>query len=93
MTYALMILPKAQKYLDKLDKDEIKNIGVSTEELKKNPYTRRALVDIKKLKGFKSPPMYRIRVGRHRLQYFVDEAEKTIYVTSAFLRSGDSDYR
>lgn len=93
MNYTLMILPKAQKYLDKLDKDELKNIGVSVEELKKNPYIRRALVDIKKLKGFKSPPMYRMRVGKHRLQYFVDEAEKTIYVTSAFLRSGDSDYR
>lgn len=93
MNYTLIILPKAQKYLDKLDKDEIKNIGASVEELKKNPYIRRALVDIKKLKGFKSPPMYRMRVGRHRLQYFVDEGEKTIYLTSAFLRSGDSDYR
>jgi mRNA-degrading endonuclease RelE of RelBE toxin-antitoxin system len=37
--------------------------------------------------------MYRLRVGRHRLEYFIDENEKEITVTDAFLRSGDSDYR
>ena len=93
MTYTLILLPKAQKYLDELGKEEITNIWSSVVELKKNPFRHRPLVDIIKLKGFKSPPMYRLRAGRHRLLYFVDETEKTIYVTSAFSRSGDSDYR
>ena len=93
MTYTLIILPRAQKYLDELDKDDVKNIKLSIDELKKNPYRPRPLVDIIKLRGFKSPPMYRMRVGRHRLRYFVDETEKTIHVTNAFPRSGDSDYR
>ena len=62
-------------------------------ELKKNPYRPIPFVDIIKLRGFKSPPMYRLRVGRHRLEYFIDENEKEITVTDAFLRSGDSDYR
>ena len=63
------------------------------EELKKNPYQRRPLADIKKLGGFKSPAMYRMRIGRQRLEYFIDESEKAIYIIKAFPRSGDSDYR
>ncbi|MDD3565812.1 MAG: hypothetical protein PHN90_09110, partial [Methanothrix sp.] len=65
-----IILPRAQKYLDELGEDDIKKIGSGIEELKKNPYRSRPLVDIKKLRGFRSPPMYRLRVGRHRLRYF-----------------------
>jgi mRNA-degrading endonuclease RelE of RelBE toxin-antitoxin system len=93
MTYSVIILLKAQKYLDTLDEWTITNIGSSIAELNKNPYRSRPLVDIIKLRGFKSPPMYRLRVGRHRLEYFIDENDKTITVTNAFLRSGDSDYR
>jgi mRNA-degrading endonuclease RelE of RelBE toxin-antitoxin system len=76
-----------------LDEREVLNIWSSIAELKKNPYRPRPLVDIIKLRGFKSPPMYRLRVGRHRLEYFVYENDRTITVTNAFLRSGNSDYR
>ena len=93
MTYAVIILSKAQKYLDTLEERAIINIWSNIAELKKNPYRSRPLVDIIKLRGFKSPPMYRLRVGRHRLEYFIDENDRTITVTNAFLRSGDSDYR
>jgi len=93
MTYTLIILPRAQKYLDELCEDDIRKIGSGIVELRKNPYRSRPLVDIKKLRGFRSPPMYRLRVGRHRLRYFVEEDERTIYVTNAFSRSGDTDYR
>ncbi len=93
MTYAVNILSKAQKYLDTLEDRAILNIWSCVAELKKNPYRPRPLVDIIKLRGFKSPPMYRLRVGRHRLEYFIDENENEITVTDAFLRSGDSDYR
>ena len=62
------------------------------EELKKNPYKTRPLADIRKLGGFKSPSMYRMRIGQQRLEYFIDESVKVIYITKAFPRSGDSDY-
>jgi mRNA-degrading endonuclease RelE of RelBE toxin-antitoxin system len=88
-----IFLPKAEKYLVKLDQDTYEQIEEHVEELKDNPYQRRPLADIKKLGGFKSPAMYRMRIGRQRLEYFVDESEKTIYITKAFPRSGDSDYR
>jgi mRNA-degrading endonuclease RelE of RelBE toxin-antitoxin system len=93
MTYTVIVLPKAQKYLDGLDKRTVLRIWSSIAELEKNPYKPRPLVDIIKLRGRVSPPMYRLRVGRHRLEYFVDESNKAIYVTGAFLRAGDSDYR
>ncbi len=93
MTYTVTILSRAQKYLDTLDERAILNIWSSIAELKKNPYRSRPLVDIIKLRGFRSPAMYRLRVGRHRLEYFIDEDENAIILTNAFLRSGDSDYR
>jgi len=93
MPYTVIFLPKAEKYLVKLDQDTYEQIEEHVEELKKNPYQRRPLADIKKLGGFKSPTMYRMKIGRQRLEYFIDESEKAIYITKAFPRSGDSDYR
>ena len=93
MSYSVSFLPRAEKYLVKLDEKAYEQIEEHIEGLKKDPYRRRPLANIKKLGGFKSPPMYRLRVGRHRLEYFVEEETKTICVTDAFLRSSDSDYR
>lgn len=93
MPYIAIFLPKAEKYLVKLNQDTYEQIEEHVEELKKNPYQRRPLADIKKLGSFKSPALYRMRIGRHRLEYFVDESKKAIYITKAFPRSGDSDYR
>jgi mRNA-degrading endonuclease RelE of RelBE toxin-antitoxin system len=93
MPYTAIFLTKAEKYLVKLDKDTYEQIEKHVAELRKSPYKRRPLADIRKLGGFKSPAMFRIRIGRHRLEYFVDESEKVIYIINAFLRSGDSDYR
>jgi mRNA-degrading endonuclease RelE of RelBE toxin-antitoxin system len=93
MTYLIKFLIKAEKYLLKLDQKNYDLIEESVEELKRNPYRNRPHADIRKLSGFKSPAMYRLRVGRHRLEYFVEDADKTIYFTDAFPRSGNSDYR
>jgi mRNA-degrading endonuclease RelE of RelBE toxin-antitoxin system len=93
MPYTIIYLPKAEKYLVDLDDKNYDRIEETVEEIKKNPYRKRPKVDIIKLRGYRSPPMYRLRVGRHRLEYFVDEAEKVIQVVDAFLRTSDSDYR
>lgn len=91
--YNIIFLQKAEKYLMDLDDDNYDRIEESVEEIRKNPYRKRPKADIIKLRGYKSPAMYRLRVGRHRLEYFVDENEKVIQVVDAFLRSSDSDYR
>jgi len=93
MPYAVTVLPKAEKYLIKLDQKIFDKIFEHIEELKNGPYKPRPNADIKKLKGFRSPSMYRLRVGKQRLEYFIDESDKTIYVANAFMRSGSSDYR
>jgi mRNA-degrading endonuclease RelE of RelBE toxin-antitoxin system len=64
MPYTAIFLPKAEKYLVKLDKETYEQIEEHVEELKKNPFKCRPLADIKKLGGFKSPSMYRMRIGR-----------------------------
>jgi len=93
MNYEIVILRKAEKYLVKLDQENYDLIEEAVAELRRSPYQKRPRVDIRKLAGFKSPFMYRLRIGKHRLEYFVDEYQKTIYVIDAFHRSGDSDYR
>ena len=93
MPYTIIFLPKAEKYLVDLDDRNYGRIEESIEEIKKNPYRKRPKADIIKLGGYRSPPMYRLRIGRHRLEYFVDENDKEIQVVNAFLRSSDSDYR
>ncbi len=66
------------------------NISVEKERLKKHlekladdPYNSRGGVDIKKLKG-KKHDMYRMRVGDHRFEYFVDEGK--VWIDNAFRR-------
>jgi mRNA-degrading endonuclease RelE of RelBE toxin-antitoxin system len=73
MPYTTIFLPKAEKYLVKLDQGTYEQIEEHVEELKKNPYQRRPLADIKKLGGFKSPAMYRMRIRRQRLEYYISK--------------------
>jgi mRNA-degrading endonuclease RelE of RelBE toxin-antitoxin system len=50
----------------------------------------RSQCDILMEKG-KRPPLYRLRVGSHRIEYFIEG--DTIFISKMFQRSGDSDYR
>ena len=93
MLNTAIFLPRLKNIRVLLDQDTYELIEEHVEELKKNPYKRRPLADIKKLGGFKSPTMYRMGIGRQRLEYFIDESGKVIYITKAFPRSEDSDYR
>ena len=61
--------------------------------LEENPYKPRPSADIKKVKGNWSPPMYRLRIGKFRVEYFVDDAERSVYIAEIFQRSGRSDYK
>jgi len=90
MTFKAAISPQAQKYMKSLDKDDARMIKAHINELRRDPYTPRPQCDIIKEKG-KRPPLYRLRIGRHRLEYFIEE--DTIFIKSMFPRSGDSDYK
>ncbi len=71
--YKVALNKKSEKFLDKIKNKEILvSLVKSLKNLSNNPYTG------KKLKGFDS--LYRIRVGKFRVIYKIDEEEKVVYV-------------
>ncbi len=75
------IHPRVVDYIEEVgEKDRIKE---KLENLEENPYKSRSGADIKKLKG-KENEMYRLRIGPHRFEYFVEEG--IVWVENAFRR-------
>lgn len=68
-----------KKYI--LESGEKEKIIRHLKKVVKNPYLSRTEVDIKKLKG-KKHDMYRLRVGNHRFEYFIDKEK--IWIDQAF---------
>ena len=90
MSFKIAISPQAQRYMKSLDRGTARLIKSHINELRQDPYTPRPQCDILKVKG-KMPPLYRLRAGRHRIEYFIEE--DTVFISKMFQRSGDSDYR
>ena len=90
MAFKIAISLQARKYMKSLNKDDARMIKDHINELKKDPFTPRPQCDIIREKG-KRPPLYRLRVGRHRAEFFIEE--DTVFISKMFPRSGDSDYR
>jgi mRNA-degrading endonuclease RelE of RelBE toxin-antitoxin system len=89
IAFKVRISPQVGKYLKSLDKRDAREIKDHINELKDDPFTPRSQCDIIKEKG-KRPPLYRLRVGRHRAEYFIEG--DTVFISKMFPRSGDSDY-
>ena len=70
----LIILKKAEKYLQRLENSEQKRIILALKLLVKD----KSLVDIKPLKGRSE---WRLRVGDFRILYIEDQANFTYVVT------------
>lgn len=81
MPYKVKLHPRAKEYIEKTN--EKQRIKKSLKKLKKDPFRSRAKADIKKLKG-KNKDIYRLRVGNHRFEYFVED--NTVWVDEAFKR-------
>ena len=70
-----------KKYLDECgEKDRLKE-GFGW--LGEDPFTSKSGLDIKKLKG-KTHDVYRLRIGEHRFEYFVEDG--IVWVQNAFRR-------
>ncbi|MBW2646305.1 MAG: type II toxin-antitoxin system RelE/ParE family toxin [Deltaproteobacteria bacterium] len=91
--YSVFLAPKARKTLDKLEKSTTLMLLSRFVALEEIPYKPRPSADIKKVKGNWSPPMYRLRIGKFRVEYFIDDAERFVYIAEIFQRSGRSDYK
>lgn len=77
----IRVHPRVKKYLDKSgEKEKLKE---HLRRLTEDPYNSRSGVDIKKLRG-KNHYLYRLRVGDHRFEYFVEE--DTVWIERAFKR-------
>lgn len=74
LMYEFIIQKKAKKFIDKLPKDTKTNIINAIEKL---PYTG----DIKPLKGHTN--LMRLRVGKYRVIYSVDNGKYIIYIIDA----------
>lgn len=75
--------PDVRDFLDELQDSDTERCEDSLKMLGEDPYRSRPKCDIKKLKG-KDKEMYRLRVGDHRFEYFVEE--DVIWVVEAFRR-------
>ena len=76
-----MIHPRVQRYIN--ESGEKERLIEHIKRLIDDPYNSRSGVDIKKLKG-KKHDMYRLRVGDHRFEYFIDDGK--VWVDNAFKR-------
>lgn len=92
MSFQVLLSPDAQKYLDSLDEKRVKNIKKHLKELQNDPYKPRPGCDIDIIEASGYPPMRRQRIGKYRAEYFVDEEERTVYVTDIYLKRRDSVY-
>ena len=76
------IHPRVKRYID--ESGEKERLTKHLKKLAYDPYSKRSGADIKILKG-KKHDMYRLRIGEHRFEYFIDEGK--VWIDNAFKRS------
>jgi len=91
MTFTLQLSRTAQKALDKLPSNAVKKIYHHLEEVARDPYRPRSRADIVPVAGSKT--LYRLRVGKLRVEYEVCHDENKIKIAKIFQKKRKSDYR
>jgi mRNA-degrading endonuclease RelE of RelBE toxin-antitoxin system len=76
--FKLQLSRTSQKTLDKLPPHAVKRIAAHLEEIKSDPYRPRPKADIVPVEG--SETLYRLRVGKLRVEYEVCNLEKVIEI-------------
>lgn len=89
MAFTLQLSHTAQKALDKLPPSAVKKIYAHLEEIKRDPHRPRPMADIVPVAGSES--LYRLRVGKLRVEYEVEG--DVIKIAKIFLKKRKSDYR
>ena len=91
MSFSLKMLRPAKKELEKMDQDKAQKIYDHIEQLKIEPFRSRPGMNIDKVAGNQKPPAYGLKIGRIRVEYFVDE--QMIVIFNIFMKKRKSDYR
>lgn len=89
--FTLLLSRTAQKTLDTLPRTAAQKIFFHLEDLKIDPYRPRPKVDIVPIGG--SETLYRLRVGKLRVEYEVCINENVIKIAKIFRKKRKSDYR
>ena len=91
MVFKLQFSRTAQKALDKLPSNALIKIFTHLEELQRDPYRPRPLADIVPVAGSKT--VYRLRIGKLRVEYEIFNSENSINISKIFQKKRKSDYR
>ena len=91
MTFEIELTRTAQKALDKLQPNAVRRIWRHIGELQKDPYRPRPMADIVPVEG--SSTFYRLRIGKLRVEYKVNENNNIIIILRIFPKKRKSDYR
>lgn len=78
-------LRDVKKILKSGDNTILSEIQRAIDELKMDPYKKRPKMDIKLISP-KKEAVYRVRLGKYRLVYEVDESNKNVILTMFFIR-------
>ena len=78
-------LKEVKKILKSRDKSLVSDIQRVIDELKINPHKKRPKLDIKLISP-KKESIYRVRLGKYRLVYEIDESNKSVILTMFFTR-------
>jgi addiction module RelE/StbE family toxin len=90
--YGTDYLKDLKKIVKSGDKKIVNKAEKIIEKLKTDPHRKRSGVDIKLISSSKDA-VYRVRIGKYRMVYEIDETEKKIFLTMIFLKTSDKDYR
>jgi len=79
--YKVIVHRRVHRFISDLKDEKLKSMmkGILT-KLEDYPITLREM-DVEKIKGLDKT--FRIRIGKYRIIFYADKAEKTIYVTHA----------
>jgi len=91
VSFSLKMLRPAKKELEKMDSTRAQKIYAHIEQLKRDPFRPRPGMNIDKVAGKQRPPAYRLKIGRIRVEYFVDG--QMIVIFNIFIKKRKSDYR
>ena len=91
MSFSLKMLRPAKKELDKMNKNQAQKIYNHIEQLKREPFRPSPGMNIDKVAGKHKPPAYRLKIGRIRVEYFIDG--QMIVIFNIFMKKRKSDYR
>ena len=91
MTFKIELTRTARKALDKLQPNALKRIWRHIGELQKDPFRPRPMANIVPVEG--SETLYRLRIGKFRVEYEVNKNDNTIIILRIFQKKRKSDYR